>query len=201
MIGPDLIGRRVRLRPLREDDLDRRVVWMQDVEIQELFTGKRLAKAYTRFDAFQWRLSLESDGAAVVYAIDYGTGRHIGDVDIHGIDRRDGSARLSILIGERSAWGSGYGTDAIEALLRYAFDDLGLAEVRLRVFNFNKRAIRCYEKCGFVVTGGSVTSAPDLGAGFGVQPQHSWGEAETFMAISRERFMALHPDVETLRAA
>lgn len=186
MIGPDLIGRRVRLRPLREDDLDRRVAWMQDAETQVLFTGKPLVKSYTRFDALQWRVSLESDGAAVVYAIDDGSGRHIGDVDIHGIDRRDGSARLTILIGDRSAWGSGYGTDAIEALLQYAFRDLDLSEVRLRVFNFNKRAIRCYQKCGFVVTGGTG----DVMQG-----------AETFMAASRQRFTALHPNVDTLRAA
>ncbi len=188
MIGPYLVGRRVRLRPMREDDLDRRVQWMQDVEIQELFTGKPLAKAYTRFDAFQWRASLESDGSAVVFAVDDMNGRHIGDVDLHHIDRWDASARLTILIGERSAWNSGFGTDAIGTLLFYAFEDLGLEEVRLRVFDFNKRAIRCYEKSGFAVLQPAARDA--YGA-----------SGEVSMAISRERFMALHPYDDTLRAA
>lgn len=191
MIGPDLVGRKVRLRPLREGDLDRRVEWLQDVEIQELFTGRPLPKSYTRFDALQWRAALESDGSSVVFAIEDTAGRHIGDVDLHHIDRWDASARLTILIGERSAWNSGYGADAVETLLRYAFEDLGLDEVRLRVFNFNKRAIRCYEKCGFAVL--------TLAAGQGLEASSQL--PETSMAITREQYMALNPDAETLRAA
>ncbi len=187
MIGPELYGRRVRLRPLRDGDLDRRVEWLQDVETQVLFTGRPLAKQYASPEAYQWRINLETDPSAVVFAIDDRTGRHIGYVDLHRIDWREKSARLTILIGERSARGAGYGTDAIETLLYYAFRELGLEEVRLRVFNFNKRAIRCYEKCGFVVTGGWDGMTPD--------------STEVFMAISRERMLALHPDVETLRAA
>ncbi len=60
---------------------------------------------------------------------------------------------MGIGIGERDYWGRGYGTDAMQVLLRYAFDELNLHRVSLGVFEYNTRAIRAYEKAGFVVEG------------------------------------------------
>jgi len=54
-----------------------------------------------------------------------------------------------MVIGEKDYWGRGYGTDAVLVLLRLAFDKVGLHRVHLHVFDFNERAISCYEKCGF----------------------------------------------------
>jgi len=58
------------------------------------------------------------------------------------------AAELSMWLG-KPYWGQGYGTDAIRVLLRYAFRELGLHKIFLRVLVSNTRAIRCYEKCGF----------------------------------------------------
>ena len=56
-------------------------------------------------------------------------------------------------IGERSDWGKGYGTDAMRLILRYAFIELNLYRVSLDALGSNARAIRSYEKCGFVREG------------------------------------------------
>jgi len=45
----------------------------------------------------------------------------------------------------------GYGTEAIKAFLKYYFINLNMRILFLKVAKFNKRAKRCYEKCGFVV--------------------------------------------------
>jgi RimJ/RimL family protein N-acetyltransferase len=74
----------------------------------------------------------------------------IGDIDLQVISGSGGMAWMSIEIGDREYWGHGYGTDAISALLRHAFRRLNIRQVRLNVKKFNARAIRCYEKCGFV---------------------------------------------------
>ncbi len=68
-----------------------------------------------------------------------------------------------ILIGERDYWGKGYGTDAMRVMLRYAFDELNLHRVSLRVFGFNQRAIRSYEKCGFAHEGVSRNALNKMG--------------------------------------
>ena len=54
-----------------------------------------------------------------------------------------------MVIGEKDYCGRGYGTDAVLVLQRLAFDKVGLHRVHLHVFDFNERAISCYEKCGF----------------------------------------------------
>jgi RimJ/RimL family protein N-acetyltransferase len=53
-------------------------------------------------------------------------------------------------IGEPEYRGRGYGTDAMRVLCRYSFQELGQHRIVLNVFSGNPRAIRSYEKVGFV---------------------------------------------------
>ncbi|MGH2353036.1 MAG: GNAT family N-acetyltransferase [Chloroflexota bacterium] len=62
------------------------------------------------------------------------------------------AAEISIWIGQGYR-GAGYGTEALRVALRYAFGDLKLHKIYLRVLEYNTRAIRTYEKCGFRVEG------------------------------------------------
>ncbi len=70
-----------------------------------------------------------------------------------------GDAWVGISIGEREYWGKGYGTDAMELILYYAFEELNLHRVSLGVLAYNPRAIRAYEKAGFVVEGAERQAA------------------------------------------
>lgn len=79
--------------------------------------------------------------------------RYIGFVGLGGIAWHHGEASIGIGIGEREFWGRGYGTDAMRVILRYAFTELNLFRVSLGTFEYNARAIRSYEKAGFVLEG------------------------------------------------
>ncbi|MDI6694127.1 MAG: GNAT family protein [Anaerolineales bacterium] len=79
--------------------------------------------------------------------------RLIGFVELNVTNWQHGNAWVGIGIGNREDWGKGYGTDAMRLVLRYAFDELGLYRVTLGVFSYNQRAIRSYQKAGFVVEG------------------------------------------------
>lgn len=79
--------------------------------------------------------------------------RVIGDIGLDGILWNHGDAWVGIGIGEKDYWGKGYGTDAMRVILRYAFTELNLHRVSLTVFEYNPRAIRSYEKAGFVPEG------------------------------------------------
>lgn len=63
------------------------------------------------------------------------------------------SALFRIVIGEKDAWGRGYGTEATRLVIEEAIEVLGFAEVRLEVFGHNERALKAYERVGFRVTG------------------------------------------------
>jgi RimJ/RimL family protein N-acetyltransferase len=70
------------------------------------------------------------------------------------------SALFRIVIGEKDAWGRGYGTEATRLVMAEAFESLGLSEVRLEVFGHNARAIATYERVGFDVVGEHVEWVP-----------------------------------------
>ena len=65
----------------------------------------------------------------------------------------NGSVLFHITIGERDAWGRGYGGEATSLMVDHALGSLGLHRVALSVFAFNERAIRAYERVGFVHEG------------------------------------------------
>jgi RimJ/RimL family protein N-acetyltransferase len=79
--------------------------------------------------------------------------RLIGSCAFSQLDGDNGSALYHITIGEKDAWGQGYGTDATDLMLEHAFTNLGLHRVGLSVFSFNERAVRSYQKSGFVIEG------------------------------------------------
>lgn len=61
-------------------------------------------------------------------------------------------------IGEKEYWGQGYGKEALSILLNYAFQELNLHRVSLRVFSFNEKAIKLYKNLGFKEEGNSRQS-------------------------------------------
>ena len=64
-------------------------------------------------------------------------------------DVRRALSDLSIILGDKNAWGQGYGTEAINLLLDYAFGFLNFHRVALGVVSFNEKALHFYEKVGF----------------------------------------------------
>jgi RimJ/RimL family protein N-acetyltransferase len=77
----------------------------------------------------------------------------IGFADLDYMNPIHGDTYMGIGIGEKEYWGKGYGSDAMNVLLRYAFNELDLHRVTLTVFAFNERAIRMYERTGFKIEG------------------------------------------------
>ena len=70
------------------------------------------------------------------------TGVHIGMCGLHRARPEDRGAELGIMIGDKSFWSNGYGTDTVQTLLRFAFEQMNLHKVALGVFEFNERAWR-----------------------------------------------------------
>ncbi len=79
--------------------------------------------------------------------------RPIGSIGLDEIRWTHGDSFLGIGVGDPEYRGKGYGTDALLVILRYAFTELNLHRISLDVFEYNLRAIRSYEKTGFVVEG------------------------------------------------
>jgi RimJ/RimL family protein N-acetyltransferase len=111
-------------------------------------------------------------------------GRAVGHARLHTLDQAHRSARFAIGLFDVMVWSRGYGTEATRLVLRYAFEELGLHRVDLRVLEYNRRAIACYEKCGFVREGLERDSA--LVAG-------EW-QSDVRMSILEHEYRALAPN-------
>ncbi len=70
--------------------------------------------------------------------------------NIHPVFR---NAELQIRIGDEKFHGQGFGSEAVRQLVEFGFKDLNLHRIYLNVFSDNHRAIRAYEKCGFIKEG------------------------------------------------
>jgi RimJ/RimL family protein N-acetyltransferase len=75
--------------------------------------------------------------------------RLIGDILLDVVHWNAGDAFVGVAIGDRELWGQGYGTEAMNLLLEFAFTEINLRRVTLTVFEYNPRAVRSYEKAGF----------------------------------------------------
>jgi RimJ/RimL family protein N-acetyltransferase len=142
-----IFGTKVRLRAIERDDLPAFVRWFNDPEVREhlaMYRPLSLAQEEKWFERHA-----QPDPPDHVFAIETQEGAHIGNTGLHNVDWKNRNAELGIVIGEKDYWGQGYGTDAIQTLLGYAFGEMNLHRVSLRVDADNLRGIRCYEKCGF----------------------------------------------------
>jgi len=144
-----ILGKKVRLRPIERDDLPRFVRWFGDPEVRRhllIYVPFSMAQEERWFEGM---LNAMDRQESVLMAIETEDGVHIGNIGLHRINWKDRNAELGIVIGEKSYWSQGYGTDAIRLLLGLGFREMNLHRVYLRVDADNARGIRCYEKAGF----------------------------------------------------
>ena len=73
----------------------------------------------------------------------------VGVIYLSNIDHLNQSADLSIMIGDISHRGKGYGKYAMYQMMKHAFFNLNINRISLKVLTDNIPALRLYEKCGF----------------------------------------------------
>ncbi len=151
MQNPFLIGAKVYLRPLDLADAPALTTWMNDAEVTR---NLRIYRPLTLLaeEAFLRKLG-ESESDIVLGIVAREPEQFIGVVGLHQLDPRNRHVQFGISIGEKSAWGKGYGTEATRLIVGYAFETLNLNRVYLHVHEYNERAVRVYEKAGFRMEG------------------------------------------------
>ncbi|MBW4846342.1 MAG: GNAT family N-acetyltransferase [Lachnospiraceae bacterium] len=142
----------IKLRKLSLDDYNIYHSWRNDVEV--MYTTSPLLDIYTLKDTEEFITSIISQSNAKSYIIEHKeTNQAVGIVSLSNIDYKNRSAECIIDIGAKDMWGKGIGKAALSLILEYAFSELNLHRVFLNVFSFNKRAIKLYEKMGFMHEG------------------------------------------------
>lgn len=140
-------GNRVYLRPVQKEDmksfyqatLDDEIMYMTGTKnaftLEQLYEHfERITKDETRFD---FSICL-IDGDEL-----------IGDLSILDIDKENNKAGFRIALHHKKYFNKGYGTEAVQLALSFAFEKLRLNRLQLEVYSHNLRGIKSYEKAGF----------------------------------------------------
>ncbi len=145
MLGPILRGETISLEPSRLEDGVLRCAWFADLELSRWWTGpsvpslKQEEESYERWarddSSVHWRIVLQ--------------GRTIGSSWLTAINWRHRQAWQGMVIGERTEWGKGYGSEAVRLRTAFAFADLGLERLETSSLATNVGMHRALERAGF----------------------------------------------------
>jgi RimJ/RimL family protein N-acetyltransferase len=144
-------GKLVRLRAYEKSDLDAVMKWVNDEEVTDLLGGEMLVYPVSSIAEAKFieAAAAPSDKQKTFVIETLTEPRYIGSISFNTIDWQSRHASIGIVIGDKSLWGKGHGTDAMRVLMRLAFDKMNLHRLYLDVHDYNARAIASYEKCGF----------------------------------------------------
>ncbi len=116
--------------------------WMNDPEIRHLTLREELPLNRSKGEEFFEKINKDM----IFFGICLNDGKSIGALNLM---LQLKNATLGITIGDKAQRNKGYGTEATKIALDYCFNTLNLHRVGLWVFEFNEKAIHCYEKLGF----------------------------------------------------
>ena len=146
-------GKLVRLRPYQKTDIEDLMKSVNDEEVTRYLGSQMTPPASRSGEEAFLEMAMTHSETHKVFAIETMAREYAGGIDLRVIDQIDRRAEVGIVIGVKDFWGRGYGTEAMRLMLRFAFGRLNLNRVSLRVFDYNQRAIKSYEKCGFIKEG------------------------------------------------
>ena len=141
-----LVGEKVYLSPRDVNDAAKYLEWLCDYETAKFLNYN--SRVLT-LDEERQKLANPKEHSVNLSIIDKENDELIGSIGLGKIEYTHGTAELGIFIGEKDYRSHGYGSEAIKLLLGFAFDELNLNNVMLKVLSFNERAIKAYKKCGF----------------------------------------------------
>jgi len=141
-------GKRVTLRGIEREDLLLLQPWSNDPEVQYQLGGWHFPSSAVVME--RWFESLQSDELNQRFAIDTEQHGLIGTANLVNINWKDRNAFHGMLLGDKDIRGQGYGTDTVMAIMRYAFEELGLERLDGSVIEYNEASLRLYlGRCGW----------------------------------------------------
>jgi RimJ/RimL family protein N-acetyltransferase len=163
MAGQRVIaGNRVRLREKKPSDARSDYRWQTDPELVQLDAVPPLTMSFSQYLLDYTAALRQSSSTRRTFAIETMDGELIGNCVYYNIDRARGETELGIMIGDRDYWDTGYGADAVTALISHIFEETGLERIHLKTLDWNQRAQRCFLKCGFAPYGHVVRNGFDF---------------------------------------
>ena len=148
-----ITGEKVYLRPLERGDLNETYLgWLNDPEVNRYLEAGLSSHTMSSLEQYYDQITGTSNTQFMAVVVN-DSDLHIGNVKLEPINWDHGTAVFGIMIGDKSKWGQGYGTEATRLAIEYAFEQLDLRKVSLGVVISNTAAVKTYQRLGFVTEG------------------------------------------------
>ncbi|MET4083029.1 RimJ/RimL family protein N-acetyltransferase [Pedobacter sp. UYP30] len=145
---------RIDLKAFTELDFETLKSWVGSEEELFQFAGKIFSYPLTDGQLTNY---IKMGNRTVLKVVLKSTGQTIGHCELNF---EHGNARLSrIIIGKSELRGKGLGEEIVRCMVELVFRDPKIYEVDLNVFDWNKGAIKCYEKVGFKINHSKIGEA------------------------------------------
>ena len=144
-----LVGKKCYLSPIDVNDAKIFTEWLNDLEVTTNLTLYNSVINLEKEKEFLDNLSKDHHYSI----IEIERNEVIGTCGFVDLDCINQTSEIGIFIGNKSYWNKGYGREALALLLDFGFKALNLHNVMLKVYSFNERAIKAYEKVGFKIIG------------------------------------------------
>jgi len=154
-VQPDkeLPNGRVKLRPLRQEDLPARLAMSNDPEVQRRTLGDEIGEDSSLADMENWFKTLAADRHAELWAVETNDGIYIGDIDLHSIGMQPpGQPRqawINPFFGNKEYWNRGLEKDALAAIITHARADLGIEKLSLEIMESDRAMVEAAQELGF----------------------------------------------------
>ena len=148
-----ITGTKIKLRDKRAADALDDYTWRTDLELAQLDATPPLTITFPQYLSDYASALRYPSPTRLPFAVETLDGKHIGNCVYYNINDTKGEAELGIMIGDRDYWDKGYGSDAVTTLVSYIFRQTNLKRIYLKTRDSNRRAQRCFRKCGFTPYG------------------------------------------------
>ncbi len=150
---PTVAAERVALRPLTSNDADDLFAVFSDAEVMRYWSSPPWSDRSDAVELIERVMRGAADNAFYQWGIALNDGNHvIGTCTLFQIDRRNRRAEIGFIL-RRDLWGKGLMSEAIGALLGFAFDTMNLHRIEADVDPRNESCLKLLESAGFVREG------------------------------------------------
>ncbi len=148
-----LRGDRIALSQVQiRDATDQYLSWLNDVEVNKFLETRWISQTLATVISHIEKVS-SSPTEVLLKIMLINEGKHIGNIKIGPIDTNNKSAELSYFIGDKSFWGHGYATEAINLCVDYCFKTLCLHKIQAGCYEKNIGSQKALLKSGFELEG------------------------------------------------
>jgi ribosomal-protein-alanine N-acetyltransferase len=143
-------GRGVVLRDVQKADMEYKVRWFNDLQVNRTLL---LEDNLDLEETLKWFDEHGDDDSRREFIIESKQGKQIGITGLVHINYKHGTAECYCVIGEKTYWGKGIGTEVHTLLIDWGFKNLGLHKIWADIRAENVAIIKVIEKLGFKVEG------------------------------------------------